>query len=100
MAQVPTGHVYRMRWWFRAFALFFLVFGSFLFTETTLKTLSTSEYPGFTKLALMLIFPAVGAGMTAKSFSSTIKFTEATVERRSVFGFQNVSLAAIRGRRE
>jgi hypothetical protein len=100
MAQAPTGHVYRMRWWFRAFALFFLAFGSVLFTDKALKTVSASEDPDFTKLALVLIFPAVGAGMTAKSFSSTVKFTESTVERRSVFGFQNVSLAAIRGRRE
>lgn len=100
MAQVPRGHIYRMRWWIRASALFLLAFGTVIFTETTLKTLSASEDPNLTKLALMLIFPVVGAGMTAKSFSSTVKFTESVVERRSVFGFQSVSLTAVRGRRE
>ena len=99
MAPAPIGHVYKMSWWFKACALFFLAFGSFICTETAMNTFS-SEDPDFTKLAFMLIFPAVGAVMTFKSFSATLSFTESFVERRSLFGFACVSLAAVRGRRE
>ena len=100
MAQAPIGHVYRMNWWFRAFALLLLAFGTFICTVTALNIYSSSGDSDFTKLALVLVFPAVGAIMTAKSFSSTLSFTESFVERRSLLGFESVSLAAVRGRRE
>jgi hypothetical protein len=100
MAQAPTGRVYHMTWWFKAFAIFFLAFGVAIATETTSKVISGSEEPNYTQLALSLIFPAVGVGMTAKSFSSVVMFTESEIEQRSVFGSESISLETIRGRRE
>ena len=99
MLQAPIGRVYRMSWGFRIFAALFLAVSTAITTEKVLKVFFESQEPNF-GFAVLFIFPIVGAGMTAKAFSSTIRFTESSIERRSVFGMKSVSLAMIRGRRE
>jgi hypothetical protein len=96
----PLGRVYRMAWWFRAFALFFLLFGGF-FLIGVLRDILDGEKPhAIWEIAVSVVFPIIGAGMSAKAFTSRIIFSDGTIARTSFWDRRRVPLESIAGRRE
>ena len=100
ITQAPAGRVYQMRWWFKAFTLSFLIFGAALVITCCRNATSNSEPIDGNVLIAGVVLLIAGAGVTAKAFSSTIRFSESAIERRSIFGRKMALLKAIKGRRE
>lgn len=100
MANAPVGRVYRMSWWFRAFALFFLIFGGFFLAAVLRDVIEGEKAHGIWDMVVAVVFPLVGAGMSAKAFTSKVTFSQDSVERASFWDRRSVPLTSIRGRRE
>ncbi|HEY2857490.1 MAG TPA: hypothetical protein VGJ21_03690 [Terracidiphilus sp.] len=96
----PVGRTYRMSWWFRGFALFFLLFGgTFLFG--ILRGILAGETARSTvDIIVSVVFPIIGAGMSMKAFSAKITFSQGAITHSSFWNSRTVPLSAIAGRRE
>jgi hypothetical protein len=95
----PIGRVYRMSWWFRSFALFFLVFG-LVFALSFGRDFLEGHDQEWTKILIAMAFPIIGAGITIRAFSSRIAFTADSVDKSWVMGRRRMALDTICGRRE
>jgi hypothetical protein len=96
----PTLRVYRPKWGWRIFSLFFPIFGG-LAVISELKQL-IAQAPDFSLGVLIcgLLIMVVGAGLVVNFFTSVVRFTHDSVEHRTLFRRRSLPLAAIRGRRE
>jgi hypothetical protein len=95
----PVGRVYPMAWWFRAFSVFFFLFGCFTVGRVHWETFDGQTYQIFGVL-LLAVFPLAGAALSIKAFTSKITFNEELIEIHSVWRRRSVRLAVIKGRRE
>jgi hypothetical protein len=100
LQDAPVGRVYRMSWWFRGFALFFLLFGGTFLFACLRDILDGEQRHGIWDMVVSVVFPIVGAGMSAKAFTSKIIFSEDSIARTSFWGCRRVRLESIAGRRE
>jgi hypothetical protein len=100
LQNLPVGRVYRMSWWFRGLALFFLLFGGVFLFSCLRDTLDGEKVHGIWDLVVSVVFPIVGTGMSAKAFTSKIVFSSDSVTRRSFWDSRTVPLTTIAGRRE
>ena len=96
----PVGRIYRMEFWFKAFAVSFLAIGLALLGTYVRDFLFSSQQANVGQVAIGLVIPIVGAGMTIKAFSARITFTADAIERSWAMGRQRMALDAICGRRE
>ena len=96
----PLLRVYRPKWGWRIFSLFFPVFGGMAVISSVKQfALHSSEFrPGVLVVGLLLTI--TGIGIVVSFFTSTVKFTQDSVEHRTLFRRRSLPLAAIRGRRE
>lgn len=100
MNPAPVFRVYRMALWFRVFALFFVAFG-FLFVIASVRELPSTQVDVKPMNAVVgIVFFAVGIGLTVHAFTATIRFTQDTIELRSIVARTVLPLNAICGRRE
>jgi hypothetical protein len=100
MQNMPAGRVYRMSWWFRALAVFFLLFGGAFLFSCLRDILEGEKRHGIWDMVVSAVFPIVGLGMSAKAFTSRIIFSDDSITRRSFWGSRTVRLTSVAGRRE
>jgi hypothetical protein len=96
----PVGHVYRMSWWFRGFAIFFLIFGGFFLYAKCRDALQHEKTVGIGEILVSVVLPLAGLGMTAPGFASRLEFSHGSVERVTLLNREAISLSSIRGRRQ
>jgi hypothetical protein len=96
----PPVRVYRMSWWFRGLALFFLMFGGVFLFVCLRDSMDGEREHGIWELIVAVVFPIVGAGLSAKAFTSRIRFSEGVIERKSFWDCRRVLVTSIAGRRQ
>jgi hypothetical protein len=100
LQNLPVGRVYRMAWWFRGLALFFLLFGGAFLFSCLRDALDGEKNHSIWDLVVSVVFPIVGAGMSAKAFTSKIAFSGDSLTRHSFWDGRTVQITSIAGRRE
>ena len=96
----PFFRVYRMKLWWRSFALFFLAFGTFSVIGSWRWLITEDAGPMPMQIMLSFVLFAVGIGLTIHAFKATVRFTRDAIEQRTIFGEKTLPLDGIRGRRE
>jgi hypothetical protein len=89
-----------MSWWFRAFALGYLLIGCFMLARVLGTDLDAEKPFQYLGLVLMALFPLVGAGLSLHAFTARIRFDATMVERETLWGRKSMPFSSIRGRRE
>lgn len=89
-----------MRWWFKAFALFFLLFGGCLLFSIGLDLFDGGKAHGTWEIIVSVVFPIVGLGLTAHAFASRVEFSGTSLQRVTLLSHLSIPLSSIRGRRE
>jgi hypothetical protein len=89
-----------MSWWFRAFAIVFLLGGCFIFSRLRWDTFDLSKWYAVLGVVLLAVFPLVGAGLSVNAFTSKIRFSETAIERETLWGRRSMQYVSIKGRRE
>jgi len=97
------GHlarVYRIGWWWRAAAIFFLTTGTVGVTGIWGGVIAGRREPKFEEMVVTAVLPLVGALLVWSAFRATVTLSEDEIELRTPFGRKKLPLHAIRGRRE
>lgn len=96
----PILSVYRPKWGWRIFSLFFPIFGGCAVISALRDYIHQTEVfkPGV--LIVGLLFVIIGTGMAINFFTSVVRFTHDSIEHRTLFRRRSLPLAAIGGRRE
>jgi hypothetical protein len=89
-----------MKWLWRAFALFFAIFGASSAIVLLVELVSGTSDPNPMALPLGALFLVVGIGMAIYAFTASVSFTQSTVEHRTIFSRKELPLDEIKGRRE
>jgi hypothetical protein len=96
----PTYRIYRLKWWWRAFALFFLAIGAFSVIVTWGMPIAGQAEAKPIQMMISVVFLIVGTGLTINFFKTSIIFTTDAIELHMIFTQKRLPLNAIRGRRE
>jgi hypothetical protein len=95
-----VGRVYRVTWWWRALAVFFLAFSSLGGIKGLTKVVSGNEEPALGNVAVFLLLVIVGIYLVALAFKATVGLSDDAIEFRSLFSRKRLFFSQIRGRRQ
>lgn len=99
-ARPPVGRVYRMVWWFRVFAVVFLVAAGFVgygFVHEAARDPASLKWTtrlGAIALAISSLF------LISKAFTSIVEFSGDSITMRWLWYTRGLEYSRIRGRRE
>src|ERR1035438_2562657 len=94
-----VGRVYRVTWWWRALAVFFLAFSSLGGIKELTQVVSGDAEPAFGNMAALFLFVIVGIYLVALAFKATVTLSDDAVEFYSLFSRKRLFFSQIRGRR-
>jgi hypothetical protein len=94
------SRVYRITWWWRLGAVFFLAIGSVVATGIWIGILAGERDPKPGEMIATPVLAVIGAFLTWCAFRATVTLSENRSERQTPFGHKELPLNAIRGRRE
>jgi hypothetical protein len=96
----PILRVYRPKWWWRTFSLFFPAFGACAVVSSihNYESQTPALKPGV--LIVGLLFVIIGSAMVLQAFMSHLRFIHDAVEHRTLFHRKSLPLTAILGRTE
>lgn len=98
--QKQSGRVYRLRWYWHLFSLFFFLFGS-VASWRIWGVGSVGEHePGFWDLFSSAVIALVGMVLVVHYFTARIILFEDAIEQRNLLGRKKLRFDQIRGRRE
>jgi hypothetical protein len=95
----PYDSVYRIRWFWRTFALVFVVLGAGSGWDIGRKVFSGLQRPGVIDMVVVAILLIAGLVMTIHFFSARVFFTREMITHRTIFGTRCLPLNGSRGRR-
>jgi len=94
------ARVYRLKWWRKALALFFLIFGLLGANAFWAGPVFGPKHPEVWGMVATAGITLSGVFLTADAFTQTIVLWHDAIEKRTLFVTQRLEFAKIRGRRE
>lgn len=96
----PTARIYRITWWWRAGAIFFLAIGSVVSIGIWSGVIAGEREPKSGEMFASAVIAVVGVLLAWSAFRATVTLSEDAIELRTPFGSKSLARHAIRGRRE
>jgi hypothetical protein len=100
VASAGLARVYRLKWWRKGLALFFLVFGLLGVNAFWGGTVFGGKHPEVWGMLATAAITLSGLYLTADAFTQTIVLWHDAIEKRTMFVTQRLEFTRIRGRRE
>jgi hypothetical protein len=95
-----SARVYRITWWWRAGAVFFLTIGSVVSIGIWNGIIFGEREPKFAEMVGTPVLAIVGVFLAWSAFRATVTLSADAIELRTLFERKRLPLNAIRGRRE
>jgi hypothetical protein len=93
MLSPPVGSVYRIRVWWRCFAVAYLALGLAFLGSAVTNALSGTKVPTVRDVVVPVVLSLVGLGISAYAFSSVVSFSENSVDVENVFRSRTLPFA-------